>query len=58
MKTTAQIKERLAKIEADERYQSGRKTPATVFENAPLALIQLAFEAEHDALTWVLKDTG
>lgn len=49
------IKTRIIEIERDDRYQSGKKKPATVFENAPLALIQLAFETEHRTLRNVLE---
>lgn len=45
---------RLAEIKADERYQSGRRKPANVMINAPLALVQLALEVEHDTLAKVL----
>lgn len=48
------INKRIAEIEADERYQSGRKKPATIDVNAPLALIQLELETEIKALRWVL----
>lgn len=51
MKTETEIKKRLAEIDADERYHY---SPATVFENAPLALIQTALETEAQALAWVL----
>jgi hypothetical protein len=55
MRTAKEIRSRLAEIEADERYKSGRKKAATVFENAPLALIQMGLESQHAALTWVLN---
>lgn len=55
MTATETIKKRIAEIEADERYQSGLKTPATIEINAPLALIQLSFEVEIKALKWVLS---
>lgn len=48
------IKQRIAEIEADSRYQSGQQKPATVVENAPLALIQLSLEKELKTLKWVL----
>jgi hypothetical protein len=51
MKTETEIKKRLTEIDADERYHY---SPATVFENAPLALIQTALETEARALAWVL----
>ena len=34
------IVELMNKIEDDDRYKSGQKSPAIVFSNAPLALIQ------------------
>jgi hypothetical protein len=54
MKSLEEIKARINEIEADSRYQSGLKKPATIAVNAPLALIQMAFEAEIAALRWVL----
>ena len=54
MEATRLISKRIAEIEADERYQSGRKKPATVDINAPLALVQLEFETEIKTLRWVL----
>jgi hypothetical protein len=53
MKTAEQIEARLKEIEADERYKSGLKHPATLDENAPLALVQLSFEIERRTLKWV-----
>lgn len=55
MKKVKEIKRRMAEIEADDRYQSGKKNPATVEINAPLALIQLSFETELKTLKWVLE---
>jgi hypothetical protein len=46
------IEDRLAAYEADER---GHYPIATVFENAPLALIQLKLETGKQELGWVLK---
>lgn len=57
MKTKDQIDKRIDQIEADDRYQSGLKNPATIEINAPLALIQLSYEVEIKALRWVLKDS-
>lgn len=53
MRTKREIKERLAKILKDKRlsYPS-----ATVFNNAPLALIQESLETERDTLEWVLEE--
>ncbi len=48
------IKKRIAEIEADSRYQSGLKHPANIEVNAPLALIQVSFESEIQALRWVI----
>ena len=58
MKKAKEIRARLAEIEADERYKAGLKKAATVFENAPLALIQMELEATHAALSWVLEKTS
>ncbi len=55
MRTEKEIKKRITEIEADSRYQSGLKSPANVIINAPLALIQVSFEAEIKALRWVIK---
>jgi len=52
MKTAKAIKEKLREIEADERLSY---TPANVFSNAPLALIQMELVAKRDTLKWVLK---
>lgn len=52
MKTREQIEAKLRQIEADERL--GYKT-ATVFENAPLALVQTSLKAQRDILKWVLE---
>jgi len=54
MKTVEEISKRIVHIEADSRYQSGQEQPATIDENAPLALIQLSMESEIKALRWVL----
>ena len=55
MRTVEQIQTRIKEIENDDRYKSGRKHPATLDENAPLAMIQLALETEIATLRWVLK---
>ncbi len=52
MKTKAEIKKRLCRVEQDERINYPR---ATIVENAPLALIQLWLETERDLLKWVLS---
>jgi hypothetical protein len=51
MKTIQQIKQRIDELKADERlyYPS-----ASVFANAPLALLQNAMAAELNALEWAL----
>lgn len=50
----AQIMARLVEIEEDPRYQAGRKHPANVVINAPLALIQLSLEVGRITLRKVL----
>ena len=55
MKTTEEIKQRIAVIENDDRYISGQEHPATIDVNAPLALIQLSLEVELKALKWILR---
>lgn len=45
---------RIARIEADSRWQAGQKKPALVEVNAPLALIQVALDTERRTLRWVL----
>ncbi len=52
MKSNADIRKRIAELVSDKRLD---KT-ATVFENAPLALVQAGAEAEIAALRWVLDD--
>ncbi len=56
MRTVEEIKGKIAEIENDERYQSGKRKPATIDINAPLALCQLALETQISTLNWVLKD--
>lgn len=56
MRTVEEIKEQIQKVEADDRYQSGLKMPATIDINAPLALIQLEMETRIKTLKWVLKE--
>ena len=50
--TTAWLRAEIKKIEADERF---KYPPATVFSNAPLALIQVELKSRHRVLTQVLK---
>ena len=47
------IHERIKVIEKDDRFQA---PDAQVQINAPLALIQVSFKAEHRALKWVLEN--
>ena len=56
MRSVEEIKAQIAKVESDDRYQSGLKHPATVDINAPLALIQLSFETQLKTLKWVLNE--
>ena len=51
-KTKAEIEARLAEVKKEfDKY--GRK-PATVFENAPRALMQAHYEATESVLKWAL----
>lgn len=52
MKSRDEILAEIARINADDRL-AGR--PATVFNNAPLALIQVELKARRDALQWALE---
>lgn len=54
--TDETIRLRISEIEDDPRFQSGRKHPATIDINAPLALVQIALENEWRALRWVLGE--
>lgn len=59
MKTAKEIRAVIAGRLADPRFpksHGGTARTATVVENAPLALVQLAMEAEVNMLRWVLKD--
>lgn len=47
-----EITNELSRIESDDRLSY---PPATVFENAPLALAQCGLENQRRALKWVLK---
>lgn len=53
MKTKAQIRAKLAKVEQDERLHY---EPALVLINAPLALIQVNLRTISDELRWVLDE--
>lgn len=53
MKSQEEIFKKLEKTKKDERLSYPK---ATVFNNAPLALIQLSLETTIDVLTWVLQD--
>jgi hypothetical protein len=50
------IKEIEAKLEELKNDDSFKSPTATLFENAPLALIQLELETKVRVLEWVLKD--
>ena len=58
MKTAVQIRARIKEIESDDRYTRGKpgRKGATVFMNAPLALMQMGWESEVDILKWVLSE--
>ena len=51
MKTQQEIEARIENILADERIHY---PTATVFENAPLALIQMSMETELRTLCWII----
>jgi hypothetical protein len=51
MKNKQEIEKKLAELEADERLSY---PPATVYVNAPLALVQTELESKVAALKWVL----
>ena len=51
MRRPEEIRARIARIEADSRYQAPL---ALVAINAPLALVQIELKAEITALRWVL----
>ena len=53
MKSRDAIQAEIARINADDRLAG---PPATVFNNAPLALIQVELKARRDALQWALED--
>mgnify|MGYP001568119754 CR=1 FL=1 len=53
MRTEFEIRNRINKIDADERYHY---PSARVDVNAPLALIQVALGTEAIALAWVLGE--
>ena len=54
MRTEAEIRARIAEIEADDRFSY---EPALVQVNAPLALVQVDLKANRAALLWVLGET-
>lgn len=54
IKTRAEIRARIRELKSDSRYAKPGKA-ATVFENAPLALMQMGWESEVRALEWVLR---
>jgi len=53
MKKERVIKEKMQELKNDERLSY---PAANIFENAPLALIQLELESKISTLQWVLKD--
>lgn len=53
MRSKESIEKKLAEVKKDDRLSYPK---ATVFTNAPLALIQLSLETTVDILTWVLQD--
>ena len=53
MKTETAIVIKLHELESDDRLKG---PAATVFNNAPKALIQQGLESQIDILKWVLKD--
>lgn len=53
MKTEKEIEERIENLK--DRDELDRES-ATVFENAPLALIQMDLESRITALEWVLEE--
>jgi len=55
MKTKEEIEAELDRIQSDERLNC---PVATIFENAPLALIQLELETKVAVLKWVLSATS
>ena len=57
MKTPKEIRARIKELKADDRYAKKGKRAATVFENAPLALMQMGWESEVKALEWALGDS-
>lgn len=55
MKTEEAIKAWIRELQADTRL---KQPTATVFENAPLALIQLSLETQISTLEDVINDAG
>lgn len=53
MKTEKEIRVELTDVLSDKRLAL---PPATVFENSPLALIQMGLESQRDVLRWVLGE--
>jgi hypothetical protein len=56
MKTESEIKAKIAEVERDYSHVL-TGTTATVFENAPRALMQLEAETKLTALNWALGKT-
>lgn len=53
MKTEAEVKKMIAKLKRDPHF---KRSSATVYQNAPLALIQCNIEGKIEALKWVIAD--
>lgn len=53
MRTKKEIINKIKELEEDERMGYKR---ASVFSNAPLALIQLSIQTKIDSLKWTLKE--
>jgi hypothetical protein len=51
MRSEKEIKDKIKELESDERLNY---VCATIFENAPLALVQLELETKISTLYWVL----
>jgi hypothetical protein len=55
LQSEEEVRAKLEEILSDERLSY---PTATIVENAPLALIQLAGESKADTLKWVLAELG
>lgn len=54
MRTEAELRAKLAELEADDRLTKYKS--ASTFSNAPLALIQMSGRAQIDLLRWALGE--